>query len=163
MLRTRSAKDVPILLLLSPVSAVLMRFRGLRVLVLALAITAPFTADAQSLQLESDTDVATAGYYQLRWTSTSPVILEEAQTKEFTSPRVIYRGSDAARVMSGKPDGDLYYRVRNNDGDPPSNVVKVTVRHHSLERALAFFALGATVFIATLLLIVSGARAGLGR
>ncbi len=130
---------------------------------LALALTTPLGAAAQSLQLEADTDVATAGYYQLRWSSTSPVVLEEAQTAEFASPRVIYRGSDGARVMSGKPDGELYYRVRNSDGDARSNVVKVTVRHHSLERAFAFFALGATVFIATLLLIVSGARAGTSR
>jgi hypothetical protein len=160
MLRTRSAKDVPIVLLQSPVPAVLTRFRGLRGLVLALAMTAPLDAGAQSLQLESDTDVATAGYYQLRWYSASPVILEESQTAEFASPRVIYHGSDAARVMSGKPDGDLYYRIRSSDHNAPSNVVKVTVRHHSLERAFAFFALGATVFVATLLLIVTGARAG---
>lgn len=163
MLSPRSAKDVPIFLLQSPVSAVKTRFRCLRGLVLALAMTATANAGAQSLQLESDTDVATAGYYQLRWYSTSPVILEEAQTAEFASPRIIYRGSDAARVISGKPDGDLYYRVRNSDSDTPSNVVKVTVRHHSLARAVAFFALGATVFVATLLLIVTGARAGTSR
>ena len=125
-----------------------------------LAMTAPPFAGAQSLQLESDTNVATAGYYQLRWHSTSPIILEESLTAEFISPRVIYRGSDAATVMSGKPDGNLYYRIRSRDSDMQSNVVRVTVRHHSLERALAFFALGATVFIATLLLIVSGARSG---
>ena len=160
MLRTRSRKDVPILLLQSPVSAVLTRFRGLRGLGLAIAMAAPLHAGAQSLQLESDTDVATAGYFQLRWSSTSPVILEESQSAEFASTRVIYRGSDAATVMSGKRDGDLFYRVRVSDSDAQSNVVKVTVRHHSIERAFAFFALGATVFIATLLLIVRGARSG---
>lgn len=160
MPRARAAKDVPILLSQSPVSAVLTRFRGLRGLVLALAVTTPFDTSAQSLQIESDTDVAAAGYYQLRWSSTSPVTLEEARTADFTSPRIIYRGSDAATVMSGKSDGDFYYRIRSRDSNARSNVVKVTVRHHSLERAFAFFALGATVFIATLLLIVTGARSG---
>lgn len=117
----------------------------------------PDTAEAAP-ELRADTRVATAGFYQLRWFADSPVELEESQNENFGSPHVVYRGSDAARVMSGKPDGVFYYRVRDTDDGSVSNVVEITVRHHSLERAVAFFSLGAVVFLATLLLIATGAR-----
>ena len=92
------------------------------------------------------TEVATAGFYQLRWYSARPVELEESRDPDFSSAVSIYRGSDAARVMSGKPDGVLYYRVRDTDDGTVSNVVEVTVRHHSPERAFAFFSLGMVIF-----------------
>lgn len=124
------------------------------------------TADAQSSrsgpELEVDSELATAGFYQLRWYSDEPVQLEEADDPGFSSAQVIYSGSDAARVMSGKPDGVFYYRVRDTADGVQSNVVKVTVRHHSLERALAFFTLGAVVFLSTLLLIATAARSRTG-
>jgi hypothetical protein len=41
-----------------------------------------------------------------------------------------------------------------------SNTVKVTVRHHPIERAIGYFAVGFVVFLATLLLIVRGAVSG---
>ena len=119
-------------------------------------------AAAQAPKLEVDSNVASAGFYQLRWYSKEPVELEEAGDRRFTSAEVIYRGSDAARVMSGKPDGVFYYRLRAGNGTT-SNVVEVTVRHHSLSRALAFFSIGAIVFVATLLLIARGARDSAGR
>ena len=92
----------------------------------------------------------------------APVDLEEADDPEFSSAEVIYSGSDAARVMSGKPDGVYYYRVRDTARGSESNAVEVTVRHHGLGRALAFFGLGATVFLATLLLIATAARDSTG-
>jgi hypothetical protein len=61
--------------------------------------------------------------------------------------------------MSGKPDGDWYYRaVPAASNRVPSNIVRVTVRHHPIERAIGYFAVGFVVFLATLLLILSGAR-----
>lgn len=124
----------------------------------AVLLALPMETSAQSPELEANPEVATAGFYQLRWYSARPVEVEESKDPDFSSAEIIYRGSDAARVMSGKPDGDLYYRVRDTDDGTLSNVVKVAVRHHSLERALAFFSLGAIVFLATLLLIATGAR-----
>lgn len=71
----------------------------------------------------------------------------------------MYRGADDARVLSGKSDGDWYYRARTAGSDSEfGNVVKVTVQHHPLRRAFAFFALGAVVFFATLGVIVKGAH-----
>jgi hypothetical protein len=146
-----------------PVSAVLTRICRWRGYLLVLVFAAPAASMAQTPELEADTDVATAGYYQLRWSADRPIVLEESGTTDFESPKVVYRGSDAARVMSGKADGDLYYRVRDTKTGAQSNIVKVTIRHHGLDRAFAFFALGATVFVATLLLIVAGARPETGR
>lgn len=117
-------------------------------------------AAAEPVEIEADAEVATAGYYQLSWdTGAAEIVLQEAPTPDFASPRVVYRGADNARVMSGKRDGDWYYRARTAGSDSEfGNVVKVTVRHHSLGRAFAFFALGALVFLVTLTVIVKGAR-----
>lgn len=126
----------------------------------ALLLLWQLPAGAQPVDIESDTDVATAGYYQLSWdTGAAEVVLQEASTPDFASPRVVYRGADNARVMSGKSDGDWYYRARTAGSDSEfGNVVKVTVRHHSRARAFAFFALGALVFLTTLTVIIKGAR-----
>lgn len=125
----------------------------------ALPLVLPGTpAQAQELRLEADTPVATAGFYQLKWQAPGPVVLEEDDSPSFASPRIIYRGVDAARVMSGQRDGERYYRIKDEGGSLSSNIVKVTVQHHSLARAFSFFSLGATVFVSTLLLIGLGAR-----
>jgi hypothetical protein len=87
--------------------------------------------------------------------------VQEATSPGFASPRVVYRGSDNARVMSGKPDGDWYYRARTaGSASEFGNVAKVQVRHHSVARAFGFFSLGALVFLVTLAVIIKGARAG---
>lgn len=112
---------------------------------------------AADVPLESDTEVATAGYFQLRWVADSRIELQESRSADFEAARVVYAGSDAARVISGKPDGDWYYRVAASNGDF-SSPVKVTVRHHPVERAFAYFGVGLIVFLTTLLLIISGAR-----
>lgn len=123
----------------------------------------PVSAGAE-VQLESDTDVATAGYYQLRWAQTAPGMrLVEAADAGFSDKDVIYAGADTARLVSGKPDGSYYYRLEADDGITPlSNTLLVTVQHHSLRRAWAFFAIGAAAFAATLGLIVYGSRAAVG-
>jgi hypothetical protein len=113
------------------------------------------------LTLEADSDVATAGFFQLTWTSDGPVQLQESRQPDFSAARVIYAGADAARVISGKPDGDWYYRVRPAGTQvtaPWSEPIRITVAHHSLGRALTFFAVGAIVFAATLGLIIHGSR-----
>ena len=114
-----------------------------------------------ALQLNADSDVATAGYYQLSWKSQQKNIqLQESATADFSSPKVIYSGPDRARVVSGKPDGDYFYRVAEENNTHPvfSNTVKVTVHHHPLKTAIMFFIAGLIVFIATFTLIISGIR-----
>lgn len=116
--------------------------------------------------LSADTAVATAGYYRLSWTppdAAAPLAfeLQESSAPDFTGAVIAYRGPDRATTHSGRADGDYHFRVRALAGDVAgawSTPVIVQVRHHSLLRAGLFFALGALVFVATLGLILRGAR-----
>lgn len=119
------------------------------------------TVLAEPVEVRSDTAVASAGYYQLSWQADEPVVVQESATKDFASARVVYSGADNARVMSGKSDGNWFYRARTAGSESAfGDVLEVTVSHHPVERAFAFFALGALVFLATLAVIVTGARSG---
>ena len=112
--------------------------------------------------IEADTSVATAGYYELRWSAaTTDVEVAEFDGPDATTPKIIYRGPDRGTVISGKTDGTRLYRVREISGGKHSGwsePVTVTVAHHPLARALGFFGVGAFVFVSTLALIVTGAR-----
>lgn len=129
-------------------------------LVLVLSV---FSTSADEIQLSSDSEIATAGFYQLRWQSDghdSDWQLQESQQASLQDYRIIYRGPDLARVISGKHDGDYFYRVVYADapGKEASNIVKVTVAHHPLKNAFLFFAVGAAVFLAILVSIIMGNR-----
>ena len=105
--------------------------------------------------------MATAGYFQLSWAAEGPVELVESADPAFTRSRLVYAGPDRATVLSGKPDGAWFYRARQTQGGAPgpwSLPLEVTVRHHSLNRAFLFFAIGGIVFGMTLLLIATGSR-----
>jgi hypothetical protein len=126
----------------------------------AAVLLPPHPAAGAPVELRVDSAVAKAGYFRLSWQAAGDVIVQEDTSPVFATPRVVYRGPDNARVLSGKPDGEWYYRARTaGRGGAFGDVLEVTVRHHPLERALAFFALGALVFLTTLAAIVRGARA----
>ena len=125
---------------------------------------------AATPQLETDSALSTAGYYQLNWKTdvnrkevSGDFILQEANGPEFAQPKTLYRGPDTATLISGRPDGIYYYRIRDSldtdDLNAWSNVTKVEVAHHSLSRAFMFFALGAIVFISTLVVVILGNKA----
>lgn len=147
--------------------ACLNRNRGLRSFLLpALFFLLSFVlspAHATPL-LESDTDTATAGYYQLSWQYPSSnlinSILEESRNEDFSDVKVIYQGPDRASVLSGKSDGDYYYRIKfiSPAHSQYSNTVRVSVKHHPLYKAWLFFLLGAVVFVMTAGLIYRGSR-----
>lgn len=118
------------------------------------------------LTLQSDTALATAGYYQLRWDETpGGVVLVESDTPTFQHRDVVYAGHDTARLVSGKPDGKYFYRLEAGAGATGqtsgvvSNTLEVSVQHHPLQRAFLFFCIGAAVFAATLGLVLFGGRA----
>jgi len=114
-----------------------------------------------AIQLNSDVPLATAGYFQLTWTAELiPLQLQESSSPEFTAYKTIYEGNDLARVMSGKSNGDYYYRLISTEANNRqiSNIVKVSVSHHSLFKAFLFFIAGTIVFVATLILIIKGNR-----
>lgn len=118
-------------------------------LLLSLAASPLLSATLEPVELESN-----EGYYQLTWDADEAVSLIEAESPDFSDGIVIYSGLDSGHVISGKPDGVWHYRLESADrGNILSDPAVITVRHHSLGRALSFFALGAIVFLATLGLI----------
>ncbi|MGY6277356.1 hypothetical protein [Methylomonas sp. MgM2] len=112
-----------------------------------------------SPKINSDTKLATAGYFQLRWhdESDGSFQLQQASNLDFADAVTIYQGPDQATVVSGLPDGDYFYRIRGN-GQAWSEPLKVSVQHHSLAKAFAFFGLGAGMFVAMLAVLLKGVR-----
>jgi hypothetical protein len=116
-------------------------------------------------QLDSDTVLSTAGYFQLSWSapsssSASPelYVLQQSENQDFNNAKTLYQGPDQASVISGLSNSTYYYRVRLADAPDWSNTLAVEVKHHSLSRALGFFILGAMMFLATTFVLLKGAR-----
>ena len=121
-------------------------------------------------ELTTDTKLASAGYYQMSWqsgpagSSHKALLFELQQSHDvnFKFTKIIYRGTDRASVISGQPDGVYFYRVRVISPQQVtggwSQPVAVTVKHHSLKKALVFFISGAGVFLMTLFFIVFKSR-----
>lgn len=107
--------------------------------------------------LQTDTTLATAGYFRLTWPGASGEFeLQQAGTDDFQDARLIYQGPDTASVVSGLPDGDYFYRVRQRGETRWSETLHIEVRHHPLNRAFGFFLLGAVMFAATLGILLHG-------
>ncbi len=85
---------------------------------------------------------------------------------EETTPQgernVLDAGPFAGAALSGREDGTYTYRVRARAADGAtgdwSAAFAVHVRHHSLALAIALFAIGAVVFVATAVTVIGGAR-----
>lgn len=131
---------------------------------LMFALSAAPAAGATVPSLACDTEVSHAGYYRLSWHAAlgkgSAYELQEATSKTFAHPRIIYHGPDLASLISGRANGTYYYRVRgiSRDGTTGgwSEDISVRVQHQPLDRAFAFFGIGALVFLATLGLVIGG-------
>lgn len=161
-LKSRIARGGKFLLLLSGCCGPPLRRPRVRHWLLAALLCGPPQAPATP-SLTSDSTRPTAGYYQLNWSgaSTTSFQLQESRQADFAGAVTLYQGPDRATVLTGRPDGDYYYRLRILDTDgagPWSDPLEVQVRHHPLARALLFFALGALVFLATLVAILAGNR-----
>ncbi|QKT03766.1 fibronectin type III domain-containing protein [Ectothiorhodospiraceae bacterium 2226] len=141
--------------------------RGFLCWCFCLLLLLPPAAVAQVPVLTVSEDVARAGYYRLDWSGAvagagARFVLQRAADATFAEAQTVYRGLDSARVQSGVPDGTYYYRVRVEGPEgagPWSAPRRVEVAHHPLPRALGFLGVGLLVFLMTLGLIVSGARA----
>lgn len=128
-----------------------------RLCLLGMVVIIPSAAGAASLS--SDMAESNAGFYRLSWEADTAVRLVESRQVDFSSSRTVYSGADTARVFSGKPNGEWHYRLESAvTGQAVSPAVSVAVRHHSLPKAAGFFTVGATVFLATVGLIVIGSR-----
>lgn len=111
-----------------------------------------------SPKLNSDTELSTAGYFQLSWKdkASQSFVLQQSTRSDFRDAIDIYLGPDQATVISGLPDGDYFYRVES-DTHQWSKPIEVKVEHHSLAKALGFFGLGAFMFIVMTTLLIKGA------
>lgn len=130
------------------------------------------SAETEIPVLTTDTKLATAGYFQLSWQpgatgATNKIFhfeLQQSKDRSFFASHSIYLGSDRASVISGKSNGDYFYRVRSIDSPAVksdwSNTIHVSVQHHSLLKAWLFFSAGGIVFLFTLVFIVSSASNG---
>jgi len=139
----------------------------LRIFITLLVLISPLVpgtiyAEYQAPRLFVNNTIATAGFFRLHWeTQAKHVELQVATSPQFEAPTTAYIGPDRATVISGKPNGTLYYRVRALDSQHPnpwSESVIVEVRHHSLPRALMFLSLGVLVFLITVTMIIRGTR-----
>lgn len=115
------------------------------------------SAPAGAKELVVRPDLATDGVYQLSWVADGEVRLEEARDPGFADARTVYTGSDGATVLTGRSDGVYHYRLFAGE-TLRAGPARAEVVHHSLGRALAFFAVGGFVFLATSLLVVRGNR-----
>ena len=122
-----------------------------------------FCQTLPALELSASPERSTTGTFSLSWGGAEGARYELTEEREEGGSRTVYLGTDTATVMTGKPNGSYRYRVRAHLAGAPSpwsQPVGVTVIHHSLARALGFFAVGLAVFLATLTLILRGERNG---
>lgn len=141
------------------------RVRGLQTGLLCLVCLLATQAWAD-LQLSVSSRTATAGNYQLSWQSDTPAPqfeLQESHVEDFSDSHTLYQGNDTSSAISGRANGHYYYRVRLLDSQSAplsdwSQPIAVTVEHHSLSRAFAFFFLGLLVFVITVVTILRGNR-----
>ena len=123
-----------------------------------LLLLCTWPVSAEPPELESSAETATAGYFVLDWKSAPEGIFELREQATDGSERILYRGPDTARLISGKPDGVYRYEIRRVEESEWSEPATVTVAHHPLPRALGFFLVGTLVFVATLAVVVRGRR-----
>lgn len=136
----------------------------MRTLLMASMLALSMCALADSAPVVSASpERATGGFFRLAWEGPGQARFEvqEASDEAFDDPRTLYTGRDTASVISGRADGEFFYRVRalGDDGHGPwSEPVRVAVAHHSLARAMQFFFMGALVFAVLVAVIIKGAR-----
>jgi hypothetical protein len=126
-----------------------------------LPISLLFATSLPAMELDITPEVSNTGTFNIHWQGAEGARFDLMEQRADGDSRIVYRGSDTARVMTGKPNGRYTYRVRSErDADPGpwSEPVEVTVAHHPLIRAFAFFGVGLLVFLATVTLILRGER-----
>lgn len=111
---------------------------------------------ATAVELSISPELSTSGTFNLSWQGNEGETFRLVQLTEGNGQRLIYAGTDTARVITGLANGNYTYRVQGETDW--SEAHSVTVAHHSLIRAFSFFAIGLLVFIATVFLVVRGEK-----
>lgn len=131
----------------------------------ALAPAAGESRARPSLNAEGD---PAAGHVTLSWdiegaTAGARFELQEALEPSFEEPKTLYLGPQHSSVYSGLPNGARFYRVRHRPDEggawgPWSHTERFVIEHHALSLALLLAGLGAVVFAATLVFLLTGTR-----
>ena len=121
---------------------------------IALLFLLSTASQAPALELQASPTHSTSGTFNLSWQGREGEAYRLLQLADGRESRLIYQGTDTARVMTGMSNGDYTYRVEGESGR--SEPRSVTVDHHSLPRAFGFFGVGLLVFVATVALVVRG-------
>ena len=123
-------------------------------------LSAASPARAAESSLSVDTPLSSEGYFVLSWDAGpdgEQYVLQQALTPDFRDTLDRPIAGAGSLTVTGLADDRYYYRV----GDPQgrwSNTVEVTVAHHPLSRAFAFFSLGLVLFAVLIFTILSGYR-----
>jgi hypothetical protein len=116
---------------------------------------------------QTGTITTTEGHATLSWTvrdAEDPTLefeLQDSDHADFSSAHTRYRGPDRASFVSGLPAGKTWFRVRVTEIDragPWSEPIAINVEYPSRSLLRRLLALGAIVFVATVLTIVAGHR-----
>jgi hypothetical protein len=116
-----------------------------------------------------DSNYSSSGSIKISWHLPDSILsdtnynfeLQQSTVANFDSSIIRYSGPDLASYISGLKNNTYHYRVRfvsKNDTSVWSQPIVVSVEHHSLQLAFTLFGLGAIVFIATVFVVVRGAR-----
>lgn len=120
-------------------------------------------AENSSLQLSSSTELSKEGFLSLSWSGVSgaeePASLELALDDSFVKlVRTVPLNSQVLEKhqvhISGLQDGAYVARLVSPSYQPLSNTLHFEVRHRSLQTALAFFAVGALLFVALVAVVI---------
>jgi hypothetical protein len=127
---------------------------------LMLLLSANVALCATETTLTSDTQLSSEGYFVLSWSiaaeSGEMQLLQESPTPDFSRVSTFDIAPTGALTLTGYPDGEYFFRA----GTPGnwSATLEVTVAHHALGRALAFFAVGLLLFVILVVVILRGNR-----
>ena len=121
------------------------------------SVVAVHTQEIPSFQTKSQS--LDAGYIQLNWQGAEGAnyTLQESTTPNFEDAQTLYQGTDKKLFISGRENGELYYRLKTKNSDW-TRPLKLTVKHHSQQKAMWFLLIGFIVFITTLVAILYGAH-----
>jgi len=136
-----------------------MKTKGFFIVLISLYAAFPLVAHAATggPAFTKQSATADAGYYKLQWSGPEDSVYEiqRSAQQDFTAAKIIYQGTDTSLFLSGMDNSVTYYRVRLKGQDWSAPLV-LTVKHHSLGKALFFLACGLIVFLLTVAVILKG-------
>lgn len=124
---------------------------------------APVFARSEIPDLQIASGSATRqGVVKLEWSSNPQnsnqhYELQQANENSFLNPKTIYSGVDQGTFLSGLPNGNYFFRIKHTGG-PWSKTVYIEINHHSLPLAFSLMAIGAIVFLITVVMIIQGRK-----